>query len=443
MSTAELATSDDIEQKSRRHFEQIPVWRAINRKKAPKCFEVTLDEFSGRIPVTRLESWRDFTELLESDFFNRPGVQLVFRGHRRFSWNLMPTLGRLTENGIVTEAMAHAQLDRFKHAVRGRLNDAAMVDEDEELWSVGQHHGLMTPLLDWTYSPYVALFFAFHREDNKNEERDNPYRAVYVLNKTFLTESSAKTGIRVCEPRKDDHGRLVNQAGLFTISPFDATLENKLIDFLSSEDSPDQGLSDAVQAREKDNKTIEPIGDEAEAEILARYICKIYIRNEGRDACLRHLRRMNVHHASLFPDLLGASEYCNILANEAEMAAAPKHQERVHSVLVDAETPTEQPTVSTTTITRDEQESIEELLRRLEGAEQVEPGRIALMAGELAFSIAKNKVVDWETREAVQARLRNIVRVVLRKYGYPQALREQVAEQVLALAKLTDESVSS
>jgi hypothetical protein len=28
--------------------------------------------------------------------------------------------------------------------------------------------------------------------------------------------------------------------------------------------------------------------------------------------------------------------------------------------------------------------------------------------------------------------------VVLRKYGYPQALREQVAEQVLELAKLTD-----
>ncbi|MNJ64435.1 hypothetical protein D3C77_603840 [compost metagenome] len=83
--------------------------------------------------------------------------------------------------------------------------------------------------------------------------------------------------------------------------------------------------------------------------------------------------------------------------------------------------------------------SIEDLLRLPAGAEQVEPGRIALMAEELASSIAKNKVVDWETREAVQARLRNVVRVVLRKYGYPQALREQVAEQVLALAKLTDD----
>ncbi|MGB4468958.1 MAG: type I restriction enzyme endonuclease domain-containing protein [Azovibrio sp.] len=71
--------------------------------------------------------------------------------------------------------------------------------------------------------------------------------------------------------------------------------------------------------------------------------------------------------------------------------------------------------------------------------ERVERGRLTLMAEELAASIARNKVVDWKTREAVQARLRNIVRVVLRKYGYPQAIREQIAEQVLNLAKLTDE----
>ncbi|MEZ5702930.1 MAG: hypothetical protein R3E42_14795 [Burkholderiaceae bacterium] len=45
-----------------------------------KRFEVMADELSGRIPVTRLESWRDFTQLLESSFFSRHGVQLVFAG---------------------------------------------------------------------------------------------------------------------------------------------------------------------------------------------------------------------------------------------------------------------------------------------------------------------------------------------------------------------------
>lgn len=402
------------------YFARIPLW---NANAQTKRFEVMVDELSGRIPVTRLESWRDVTLLLESDFFNRPGVQLVFRGHRRHDWGLMPTLGRVTTNGIVSEELASAQLDRFKRAVRGRLSDTGLVDEDDELWAVGQHHGLMSPLLDWTYSPYVALFFAFHKEDVK-DEKDNPYRALYVLDKSFIAAHEGETGIRVFEPRKDQHGRLVNQAGLFTFSPFDATLENKLTDVLSDE----EGYTD---------EALRAASEEEQPEILARYICKIYIRNEERDACVRHLRRMNVHHASLFPDLIGASEYCNILSAEAEQAAEIARQATNAAVAASA-TPVavpqaagpEAPATATASI-----QSIEDVLRVPPEAQQVEPGRIGLMALEVSKAIAENKVVDWDKREAVQARLRNAIRVVLRKLAYPPSLRDGVADRILDLVK--------
>ena len=58
-----------------------------------------------------------------------------------------------------------------------------------------------------------------------------------------------------------------------------------------------------------------------------------------------------------------------------------------------------------------------------------------MIAQELARVLASNHVVDWDKREAGQARMRNGIRVALRKYGYPQVLRDTVTEQILALAQ--------
>lgn len=403
------------------YFGKIPVWRDDQR-----CFEVMADECSGRIPVTRLESWRDYTELLESSFFNRPGVQLIFRGQRRSDWSLMPTLGRLSDNGIVTANLAATQLERFKRAIRGRLSDSSLVDEDDELWSIGQHHGLMTPLLDWTYSPYVALFFAFAKADSKVEE-ENPYRVVYVLNKSFILEHQDETGIRLWEPRKDSYGRLVNQAGLFTFSPYDATIENKLANVLADDEAfEDEELRSA--------------SEEDQPDLLARYICKVYIRNEGRDACLRHLRRMNVHHASLFPDLIGASDYCNITTTEAEEEASlarAVERERLNASQIVKVPSVPAVDVVEAPIIASEQTSfnIDAILRAHPDAQQVEPGRIALIASELSRDISKHQVVDWDKREDAQARMRNVIRVTLRKNGYPSQLRDEVVEQIIDAVK--------
>ena len=401
------------------YFEKIPLWGGFS-----ESFDVLADDISGRVPVTRLERWQDFSELLESDFFNQPKTQLIFRGHRRFDWGLDPTLARIPESGVIDEPLAIDQLNHFKKAVRGRLLDNSLVEdgEEDELWAVGQHHGLMTPLLDWTYSPYVALFFAFSKEDSE-EEKENPYRAIYVLNKTFVSDDELCPEIRMFEPRKDDHGRLVNQAGLFTFSPYDSTIENKLTDTLADEEFDDDRLRNA--------------SEEEQPAIIAEYICKVYIKNEDREGCMRHLRRMNVHHASLFPDLIGASQFSNLMvAEERRGYEIEQSAERADIKTDDSEVFTFQPDP----IAEPEIVEVEAFASILDShaKEQVEPGRIQFIAEHLSKEIEKYKVVDWFARESAIAKIRSMIRIALRKYGYPSTERDETVEEIISMLILKE-----
>ena len=144
---------------------------------------------------------------------------------------------------------------------------------------------------------------------------------------------------------------------------------------------------------------------------------------------------MNVHHASLFPDLIGASDYCNLLMEEAhrqqaieegaiekEVSDTVKLGDEVTAEIIPAEVPED----------LNEVERLTALLNGPEKSSQVEPGRIQLIAKQLSKEFEKHKVVDWESRDAIQAKLRNIARVILRKYSYPVALRDPVIEKILA-----------
>lgn len=403
---------------SKYNFEKVPLW---NPDDTEESFEILSDPINGRIPVTRIEHWRNFTDLLDHSFFNRQSVQFVFRGHRRYDWKLTPTLGRLAPNEIVTQDLADQQLKLFKKAIRGRVTDYTLFDEQSEaaeLWSIGQHHGLMTPLLDWTHSPYVALFFAFVKPNVVVDDEGVIYRAVYFLNKTFISDNDLCPEITMFEPTKDDHGRLVAQDGLFTFSPYDSTIENKLYEILGDDDFKDDELRTASESQQ--------------ASILAKYMCKVLIKDVEQQECLKHLRRMNVHHASLFPDVLGAADYCNVFMAE-------KEREKQNAIVTSQETVTPIVSSSKDAIYQEHEQSIvaistvSDLLKVPNESNALTSSTIDLIANEITKVLAKCQIIDWEERDNVQAEMKNKTRILLRKYGYPREAREYITNHILSV----------
>lgn len=58
------------------------------------------------------------------------------------------------------------------------------------------------------------------------------------------------------------------------------------------------------------------------------------------------------------------------------------------------------------------------------------------IARELVKSVRENATIDWTMKENVRAKLRVMVRRILRKYGYPPDKQEKAAQTVLEQAEV-------
>jgi hypothetical protein len=256
--------------------------------------DIMSDEVDGGIPVTKVKNWQHLQDVFSNDKIFKSQDEFLFRGQRRANWGLAPSLARLSKYETIDRGIAENQLNQFKYSIRGRVKGIATLD-DLDVWAIGQHFGLMSPLLDWSRSPYVSMFFAFEQQDPKNETPKNYSRAIFALNKTKLEKLNIDIFV---DSLSSEHDRLISQNGLFTISPFGEsdTLETQILSELADREI-----------------------DIEDPKILSRYIFKIHVpmeTEEDRVDCFRSLRKMNLHHASLYPDLIGSSLHCNEIAKE-------------------------------------------------------------------------------------------------------------------------------
>jgi hypothetical protein len=277
-----------------------PVWSAIG----PGYSQVQFNDL------------KQFIDYLYSDLLEFGSY--VWRGHRCDSWKLEPTLDRLVREAKTSHVQEwdfeKSHLEAFKRAARGRrTGQATPPPNDNEWWALGQHHGLATPLLDWTSSPFVAAFFAcadvgpdqtafrsvfaLHEpsvdsmvnlaclaEDTRREEqRDQMAKSGQSpgLIQWAMIEGRALPDLVFVRPQSDENQRLLAQGGLFTRSRTNLSIEDWVTKHQQSEDS---GLT----------------------------LLKCLVPNNERARCLQLLNRMNINPLSLFPDLSGASRYCNL-----------------------------------------------------------------------------------------------------------------------------------
>ena len=152
--------------------------------------EFPMDEYSDDIlkdgvRVVTLSFWQEFHQKVRN-LKSKRGY--VWRGQKKDEdngWFLQSSFNRKVQSKDQHDRAKKLKrhLDNFKEAMNKSYPNV-LPQDDVDVWALGQHYGLKTPLLDWTLSPYIAAYFAFN-EGNDPNDRNDRYRYVYALNRSL------------------------------------------------------------------------------------------------------------------------------------------------------------------------------------------------------------------------------------------------------------------
>jgi hypothetical protein len=222
--------------------------------------------------------WRTFKSAIEKLDSTR---SFIFRGQSD-TWRLRTAFhrrGRADLHRFILEDIP--ALHRHLSLRTTHLFDLSVPDQNGAFFNLVQHHGYPTPLLDWTYSPYVAAFFAFNDVDKKIAEtaKDDDCVRIYIFHQKLWCEKFQQIK------------QLLTSTAHFSIAEFLSTNNERMI--------PQQAISSVTNI------------DDIESYILFNqqhgdtFLTAIDIPKKERTKAMTELQYMGITAASLFPGLDG------------------------------------------------------------------------------------------------------------------------------------------
>jgi len=185
------------------------------------------------IPEITISSWNDFNQKVKTLKYR----EWVYRGQSNKHWPLETSLFRafndiqnlrkqstqLAEK-IAKNSYEQRIIENFKTNAHLFIKDLPTQDDNLEWLAVMQHYGAPTRMLDFSYSPYVALFFSITNGSsdssifcfNKIELCGGAYKDEKnesIFKNKLLKEDSY---LQTYDPKKTNQ-RLHNQQGLFVV----------------------------------------------------------------------------------------------------------------------------------------------------------------------------------------------------------------------------------
>ena len=261
-------------------------FKFIGKDKVPVLAEInTLDELKSLLSAHSYifdEETPDIYKSIPSTSESYTIYARYYRGHSCEDYRLQSTLERYLEKFgkqiDIEKDYERLQEKYLEHCKRILLNQS--IDgyillpsnlKDDDIWAFAQHYQLKTPLLDWTKSFFVALYFAFESQE------ENQYRVIYELNEFFNVGKKL-----IIEPEIKIGNRINAQKGVFTK--------------LSSIELEDIATMNTN------------FGDG----YVFHRLSKTLISSKLRKDVLAYLASINIDASTIYPDLLGKIKSCEL-----------------------------------------------------------------------------------------------------------------------------------